>query len=132
MLEFFVSYPPEGADELPELVPDLVALGLPLLKHLKQGPDLVVVVLSDLGLDSLGACHGGLAAHERRGPAEPRRHHGPERVQGGRAHAVLRDQRVERLEVAGLLFVHVRHQRPEVRVCAHERRRLGRVDERRC
>lgn len=80
VLQLFVSYPPEGADELPELVPYLVALGLPPLEHLEQGSDLVVVVLSDLGLDSLGACHGGLAAHERRRPAEPRRHHGPQRV----------------------------------------------------
>ncbi len=80
VLEFFVSYPSQGADELAELGPHLVALGLPLFEHLKQDPDLIVVVLSNLGLDSLGACHGGLAPHDGRGPAESRGHHRPQGV----------------------------------------------------
>lgn len=44
---------------------------------------------------------------------------------------MLRDQRVERVEVPDLLVVHVLHQRPQVRVPRDDGRRLRRVDERR-
>ncbi|KAK5628706.1 hypothetical protein RRF57_004421 [Xylaria bambusicola] len=77
MFKLFVTYPSKGRDELPELVPHLVALGLPLLEHLEEIPNLVVVVLSNFSLDSLGTSHGCLAPHHGGGPTESCGHHGP-------------------------------------------------------
>lgn len=131
VLELLVADPPERVDEGAQLAADLVALGLPLRDHLQQRADLRVVVVADLRLDGLGARHRRLAAHDGRRPPQPVRHGRPQRVQRRRAHAVPRDQRVERVEVPDLLVEHVLHQRPQVRVPRDDGRRLRRVDERR-
>lgn len=130
MLELLIADPAQRGDELGELGADLVALGLPLGDHLEQGADLLVVVAPDLGLDGLGAGHGGLTAHDGGGPAEAGGEGGPERVEGSGTDAVLVDEGVEGVEVRGLLVVHVLHERAEVRVGADDRGRLRGVDER--
>lgn len=130
MLELLVADAAQRLDEVLQLLADLVALGLPLGEHLEQGADLLVVVGADLGLDGLGAGHGGLAAQDRRAPAQARGQHAPHRVHGRRPDAVLGDHGVERRQVARLLLVHVRHERPQVRVRVDDRRRLPLVDER--
>lgn len=129
MLELLVAYPPQGVHQLRQLTADLVPLGLPLGDHLEQDADLGVVVAPNLGLDGLGAGHGGLAAHDGGGPAQARGQDGPQWVQRRGAHAMLVDEGVEGVEVGGLLVVHVRHERAEVRVAADEGGSLGRVDE---
>lgn len=132
VLELLVPDPPQGTQQVGELLADLVALGLPLADHLQQGADLRVVVAADLRLDRLGARHGGLAAHDGCRPAQPRGHDGPERVQGAGADAVLVDEAVEGLEVLCLLVVHMGHQGAEMGVLAEDRGALGRVDEDGC
>lgn len=129
MLQLLIPYPPQGQDELRQLLPDLIALGLPLRDHLKQRADLRVVVPANLRLHGLGAGHGGLAAQDGRRPAEPRGEGGPHGVEGRGANAVSVEEAVEGLEVLGFLVIHVRHERPEVRVAADKGRRLGCVDE---
>lgn len=128
VLELLVPDPAQRAEEVGELGTDLVALGLPLAHHLEEGADLGVVVAANLGLDGLGAGHGGLAAHDGGGPAEARGEDGPERVEGGGADAVLVDEAVEGLEVLGFLVVHVGHEGAEVRVLAEDGGCLGCVD----
>lgn len=130
VLELLVADAAQRLDEVAQLPTDLVALGLPGGEHLEQGADLLVVVGADLGLDGLGAGHGGLAAQHGRAPAQARRQHAPHGVHGRRPDTVPRDHGVERRQVARLLLVHVRHQRPQVRVRVDDRRRLPLVDER--
>ena len=129
MLELLVSYPAQGGDQVPKLIPHVVALGLPSRDHLDKLADLPVVVAANLGLDGLGARHGRLLAHHGRRPAEPRGHDGPQRVERRGADAVLGDQRVEGCEVGSFLVVHVLHEAFQVRFPAEDRRSLSGVDQ---
>lgn len=129
VLELLVAYPAQRGDEVGELGADVVAVVAPAGDHLEQDADLGVVVVADLRLDGLGAGHGGLAAEHGGAPAEARGEDLPERVEGCRADAVLGEQGVEGLEVAGLLVVHVLHEGPEVGVAGDDGGCLGCVDE---
>lgn len=131
MLKLLVSDPSQRLDEVGELGPHVIALRLPFCDHLQQCPNLIVVVVANLRLDSLGACHGRLTTHDSGAPSKTSGHDLPQGIQRGRSHAVLVDQVVERLEMALLLVIHVRHQWSEVRLPADQHRGLGSVNERR-
>lgn len=129
MLQLLVSYPSQVLDQDGQLFSQRLPSGLQLIRPVEQHAHLLVVVRANLCLDGLGAGHGSLPAQDGGAPAQDGGSGAPHGVHGGGPYAVLREQAVEVVEVAGLLVVHVLHQRAQMGVRAQQRRRLRRVDQ---
>lgn len=114
MLQLVVAELPDGVDQLLDLAA-LEQLGA-VLAHVQQHPQLVVVVVADLGLDSLGARHRHLGPQQGGANAERIPGDVPQRPQSGWSYAVLGDQAVEGLEVVHFLVPHVADQGLQLRV----------------
>lgn len=129
MLELLVPDPSDVSDKVSQLLADLFAIVFQILDPGQQLPDLSIVVLANLGLDSLCAGHGGFSAHDCGSPSECCSSDLPDRIESSRADAMLGYDLIEVSEMAFFLIVHVLHERSQMRMGFDEWRGLGRVDE---
>ena len=116
MLQLLIPDPLQRLHQLPHLLPHFLAPILHLLHPLQQHPHLPIIVAPDLRLHRLRTRHGRFPPHDGGSPAQRRRSDLPDWVHGRRPDAVLGEEGVEGVEVAGFLVVHVLHQRSEMRV----------------